>query len=157
MPDYLNAVWSGSPIPVLPSDRLNLPGKWVPFKFDYEYADSGNRHTNGSKYILNSGTGIFFDGVLDIWFQDFDPLTEIQIRQFEDEDGTRAETDYPHEFYTSSGNNPAYPRTTHHRYPVWSYVNSGHAFGVECSQWPSDPDATTGIIVKAQIRGRITT
>lgn len=155
MAEYLNAAWNGSPIPVPRSDRLNLPGIWVPFKFNHEYADSGGVHTNGSKYIL--GGPIFVDGVLDIWFQDFDPGTEIQIRQFEDEtDGSRAETDYAHEFYTSGYSNPSYPRTTHHRYPVWSYVNSGHRFGIECSQWAADPDATTGVILKAQIRVRIT-
>jgi hypothetical protein len=156
MAEYLNAVWSGSPISVPWSDRLNLPGNWVPFKFDTEYADSGGMHTNGSKYFINGGPW-FIDGVLDIWFQDFDPLTEIQIRQFEDEsDGTRAETGYPHEFYTSSGDNPNYPRTTHHRYPVFSYVNSGHKFGVECSQWAANPNATTGLIIKAQIQARLT-
>lgn len=155
MAEYLNADYIGDPIPVPRSDRLNLPGIWVPFKFDHEYADSAGVHTNGSKYI--TGGPIFIDGALDIWFQDFSPLTEIQIRQFEDEtDGSRAETHLPHEFYTSSGDNPNYPRTTHHRYPVWSYVNSGHRFGIECSQWAADPNAETGHIIKAQIMVRLT-
>lgn len=150
---YLNAVWNGSPISVPRSDRLDLPGNWVPFKFDYEYSDGGGDHTNGSKYILNNGPA-YVKGVLDIWLVDFDPEVEIQIRQFEDDvNGNRVETDMPHEFYTSrTSTGSDYPRTTHHRYPVFTYVNDGHKFGIECSQWSDDINATVGLISKAQIR-----
>lgn len=148
---YLNAIWTGNPINVGRSDRLDLPGVWVPFKFDYAYAGGDLLIKNSTCFLSGS---CYVDGVLDIWFVDFDPEVEIQIRQFEnDANGNRLETDYPHEFYTSRTSlGEDYPRTTHHRYPVWSYVNSGHKFGIECSQWSDNSDATVGHITKAQIR-----
>lgn len=165
MGNYLNAEWRGDPIAVPWSDRNDLPGQWRSVRFDYEYADSNGVHTNGSEYVLNSGP-LFIMGTLDLWLTDFAPNAEIQIRQYEDDlNGNRDETGYPHEFYTADHDSPDdnndgipdYPRTTHYRYPVFSYVNSGHRFGIELSQWTPDPASPTGFIKKAHIQAKLFT
>ncbi|MBT2213453.1 hypothetical protein [Actinomadura sp. NEAU-AAG7] len=154
MPEYLNVQYAGTPVPVPPSDRLNLPGEWVDVTFDTEIADAAGHHNN------NGGPSVAFGpryclGTLDLWLVDFDVNTEIQIRSYEvnSSNYSRAETHMPHEFYTANptgGPNPSYPRTTHHRYPVFAYVNAGHYLRFEISQWPADLTATTGTITKAQ-------
>lgn len=157
MGNYLNAEWRGDPIAVPWSDRLNLPGNWRSVRFDHEYADSNGVHTNGGEYVLNGGP-LFIIGVLDLWLVDFAINAEIQIRQYEDDSsGNRLETGYAHEFYTADHDSPDYPSTTHHRYPVFSYVNSGHRFGIELSQWTPDANSPTGYIKKAHIQAKLFT
>lgn len=157
MPEYLNVDRQGDPIPVPVSDRLVLPGNWVTVVFDHDISDSAGHHSSSDLASVCNGPR-FCHGSLDLWLADFASGTEIQIRQHEvDTTGDRAETHLPHEFNTSSvpvptdGNgDPLYPRTTHHRYPVISYVNSGHRLRFELSQWPADLSAPVGHIVKAQ-------
>lgn len=160
--DYLNTDWQGDPIPVPVSDRLNLPGVWVSVRFDHDIADPAGHHSSGSPLIGN-GAGRYLSGVLDLKLQNFASGIELQIRGYEvDGTGARVETHMAHEFNTSpvpvptDGNGvPLYPRTTHHRYPIFSKINAGHRFGVELSQWPADLSAPDGAIVEAQLVGTL--
>lgn len=161
MAEYLNIAWQGAPIAVPPSDRLNLPGNWVDIRFDRDIADSAGHHASGSALF---GVGPrFVNGKLLLRLQGLAPGTELQLRQYEvNTSGARVETHEPHEFYTSAkpvplgpDGQPLYPARTHHHYHVWSYVNSGHRFGLELSQWPGDPSAPTGVIAFAQFVGTL--
>lgn len=157
--DYLNIDRQGPPIDVPPSDRLNLPGNWVDVVFDHDISDTAGHHSNSGGASICNGPR-YCHGVLDLWLVGFAVNTEIQIRSYEIDASTGAtvETHLPHEFYTSSvpsptdeAGNDLYPRTTHHRWPVMAYVNSGHRLRVQISQWPHDlAAAPAGQIVKAQ-------
>lgn len=156
--DYLNADRSGAPIDVPVSDRLNLPGNWVTIAFDHKISDSAGHLGADGTTICNGAR--YAHGVLDLWLVGFGLGVEIQLRSFEtDPSGNRLETHLPHEFYTSVDNSPVsddgqplYPRTTHHRWPVMAYVNSGHRLGIEIAQWPHDLSQPVGQIQKAQIQ-----
>lgn len=162
MTDYLNTDRQGAPIPVPPSDRLNLPGVWVPVRFDHDIADPAGHHS-GDSPLIGSGAARYLSGVLDLKLQGFASGVEVQIRQYEEESGVRVETHLAHEFNTSpvpvptdENGEPLYPRTTHHRYPVFSKINAGHRLGIEISQWPADLSAPDGLIVQAQLMGTLT-
>ncbi|GAA4082933.1 hypothetical protein [Actinomadura miaoliensis] len=163
MPEYLNTTWTGDAIAVPPSDRLRLPGRWVPIRFDTDVSDAAGHHSGDSPLICNGPR--YLDGKLVLRLEDFGTSVELQIRQYEvSAAGDRVEEHEPHEFYTSAvpvptggDGNPLYPARMHYHYHVFSYVNSGHRFGLEISQWPSDPSAApTGKLVKAQFCGTLT-
>ena len=163
MADYLNTEWTGDPVPVPPSDRLNLPGVWVSVRFDHDIADAAGHHS-GDSPLIGNGAGRCLSGVLDLKLQNFASGVELQIRGYEVDavTGVRVETHMAHEFNTSpvpvpvgEEGDPLYPRTTHHRFPVFSKINAGHRFGIELSQWPADLSAPDGVIVEAQLTGTL--
>lgn len=160
MADYLNIVLEGGPISVPPSDRLNLPGEWRQIVFDHDISDGGGHHVGASPLIGNGGAARIVNGKLILRLEDFQPGVELQLRQYEvDADtGDRLETHEPDEFYTASEPPPVdadgsylYPPRTHRHEHVFSYINSGHQFGLEISQWPHDLSAPTGIVAFAQL------
>lgn len=160
--EYLNTEWTGSPLPVPVSDRLNLPGNWTDVQFDHDIADSYGHHSGSSQYLGNGGPGRFVCGKLALRLEDFAPGVEIQIRQYEiDADtGARVETHEPQELYTSAhpvpvdeNGVPLYPARTHVHFHVWSYINTGHKLGVEVSQWPEELTYPTGHVAWAQFTG----
>ena len=159
MPEYLNTQWTGAPISVPPSDRLNLPGKWVAVTFDDDIADAAGHHSGSSPLVCTGPR--YLVGKLIVRLEDFAPGTELQIRQYEvNSSGARTETHEPHEFYTAAtppptgeDGAPLYPARTHYHYHVQSYVNSGHRLGFEISQWPKDLSAPVGKIAFAQFVG----
>lgn len=164
MAEYLNIAWTGTPIAVPVSDRLNLHGNWTSIRFDDDIADAAGHHTAGSPLIGN-GAARVVNGKLLLRLEGFTPGVEIQVRQYEVRaDGSRAETHEPDEFYTSpippdtgEDGEPLYPARTHKHLHVWSYVNAGHRLGVEISQWPHDLTAPAGVIAYAQFVGTLET
>ncbi|GGV34281.1 hypothetical protein GCM10010182_67730 [Actinomadura cremea] len=162
MTDYLNIAWQGSPIPVPPSDRLNLPGHWADVRFDQDIADAAGHHAAGS-HLFGKGPR-FINGKLLLRLEGFTPGVEIQVRTYEVRaDGSRVEGHEPDEFYTSpippdsdEAGNYLYPARTHKHLHIWSYINTGHRLGVELSQWPHGPaSAPTGVIAFAQFVGTL--
>lgn len=158
--EYVN-VYSTASQSFEPSDRNNLPGKWRVITFDSEYADADGNHANPGPYVAN-GTG-FVSGTLDLRVQDCATNTELQVRSFEsDSAGTRKETHEGPEVYTAHQSHPdtavdgSYPRNTHVRIPIFSYINSGHRLGFEISQWPSSLSFPDCRVVKAQFQATIT-
>lgn len=165
MAEYLNVAWTGTPIAVPPSDRLNLPGAWRSVAFNDDIADAAGHHSAGSPLIGN-GSARVVNGKLLLRLENFAPGVEIQVRQYEVRvsDGARVETHEPHELYTSpippdtgEDGEPLYPARTHKHIHVWSYVNAGHRLGVEISQWPHDLTAPAGVIAYAQFVGTLET
>lgn len=163
MTEYLNTEWTGSPVTVQRSDRLNLPGHWTTFVFNHDISDSYGYHTDSNGYIGN-GTPRFIHGVLDYQLIGGNLGEECQIRSYEvDASGARVETHKPHEFYLSSRPVPTdpstgeelYPKSTHQRFPIMSYLNTGHRLAIEITRWDLDGPELT--INQAQFTGNFWT
>lgn len=149
--EYLNMYWHasiGTEIQVKKSDILNLPGHWttpgIPLSSDI--ADAANHHS--AVTILGHGAR-HCHGVLDFQLIGGELGEEIQLRTYEtNADGERLETHQGCEFNLGmvpipedSEGNPLYVKSTHHRYPIVAYINSGHYLKWEITAWgsPSKP------------------
>jgi hypothetical protein len=156
VPDYLNTEWTGSPLLVARSDRLNLPGQWTTFLFDHDISDTANQHTSTDQASVGVGPR-YCHGRLDYQLIGGNLGEEIQIRTYEvNTSGARVETSKPHEFYLSAREiptdpdtgEPLYPKSTHQWAPIVANINSGHRLRIEITRW--DPDGPDLFIAEAQ-------
>lgn len=147
--DYLNTSWSAGTELVVGKSHItngNYITDWTTFAIPLsaDVADAANHHS--SPTVLGHGPR-YCHGVLDYQLIGGEYGEEIQIRTYEtDADGNRLETHRPHEFYLSdsvipvdANGNPLYTKSTHQRFPIVDYINSGHYLKCEITAW-GDPD-----------------
>lgn len=146
--DYLNTSVSDAGQSVGKShidSNGNYITNWTTFAvpLSADVSDAANHHSSPSVF----GRGArYCHGFIDYQLIGGDLGEEIQIRTYEtDTAGSRLETHRPHEFYLSAspipddGNgNPLYVKSTHQRYPIQSFINSGHYLKAEITAW-GDP------------------
>ena len=166
MAEYLNTEWLGADIPVDRSVRLPLVTAYTTFRFDHDISDSGGMHdADGPDFAsVGNGQARFFSGALDYQLLGGAMSEEVHIRTVEvDSAGSIVETHKPHEFYLASTPPPIdpdtgqylYPKSTHQRFPIFSYINSGHRLRFQVTHWVQDgPDLFIG---QAQLAGRFET
>lgn len=146
MPEYLNTIRTGPDSTVGKSrvENGSYITDWTTFAIPLsgDVSDAANHHNA----VQNFGHGArFCHGILDFQLIGGDLGEEIQIRTYEvDGSGARVETHKPHEFYlgtnpipVNENGDPEYVKSTHQRYPIQSFINSGHYLRAEITAWGS--------------------
>lgn len=153
---YINVDTSPShPVVDVPITDRFVGGDGTAITFDRVISDSGG-HWGGTAHpdvvcrAPLGGTGLIAKGVLKLRLEDFSSGTEFQIWQVEYDTSTWeiVETDWSEEEYAPTEHDalprtdPAHdPSVKHYRFPVFSYVNPGHALGFRITQFH---DSTAG-------------